>query len=133
LLFGLLAPVAWPWLHPVPAWPGPSDGPLTGLLDGLAGLAAGAAMGGLAAVIPPRLPRERAFTLAATSAGCVLGWQAAIAVVAAAVVAHRLARLAAGWLPVIDRIPALAWLGAVALAWILAWNYLSGWWLVAGR
>jgi leader peptidase (prepilin peptidase)/N-methyltransferase len=120
---GLLAPAAWPWLHPVAAGTGPWAGPLAGLVDGLAGLAAGAVLGGLATAFQPRLPRER-FALAAAAAGVVLGWQAAVAVVIAAAVAHRLVRLAAKSAPPLARIPATAWLAADALAWILAWARL---------
>jgi prepilin signal peptidase PulO-like enzyme (type II secretory pathway) len=120
---GLLAPAAWPWLHPVAAGTGPWAGPLAGLVDGLAGLAAGAVLGGLTTAFQPRLPKER-FALAAAAAGVVLGWQAAIAVVIAAAVAHRLVRLAAKPASLLERIPATAWLAAAALAWILAWARL---------
>ncbi|MGD0898169.1 MAG: prepilin peptidase [Thermoguttaceae bacterium] len=124
LLVGLAAPAAWPWLHPVHAWPALSDRPLTGLMDGLSGLVAGAVLGGLLAAIPPRPLRGQAFVLGAASVGAVLGWHAAIPVVGLAALAYALARLTAPRRLVIDRIPALAWLAAAALAWILAWTHL---------
>jgi leader peptidase (prepilin peptidase)/N-methyltransferase len=123
LLVGLVAPAAWPWLHPVAAWPSFAEGPLAGLIDGVAGLAAGAVLGGLATALQPRLPGER-FPFAAASAGVVLGWQAGAAVVLAAAVAHRVTRLGARQWPWIGRIPLAAWLAAAALAWILAWSHL---------
>jgi leader peptidase (prepilin peptidase)/N-methyltransferase len=127
---GLLAPVAWPWLHPVPAWPAWATSSLGGLYDSLAGLVAGAALGVAAAVIPPRpgrgwIPADpQQFLLAAAAAGAVLGWQATVVVVVAAVVAQRLFRLAGKRLSPLDRIPATGWLAAAALAWILAWARL---------
>jgi leader peptidase (prepilin peptidase)/N-methyltransferase len=120
---GLLAPAAWPWLHPVAAGTGPWAGPLAGLVDGLAGLVAGTVLGGLTMAFQPRLPRER-FALAAAAAGVVLGWQAAVALVIAAAVAQRLVRLAAKPASPLERIPATAWLAAAALTWVLAWARL---------
>ncbi|MGA2069554.1 MAG: prepilin peptidase [Thermoguttaceae bacterium] len=122
---GLLAPLAWPWLHPVAAGIGPGMGPWAGLVDGLAGLAAGTVLGGISAMVPQRLPKDAGFALGAASAGVVLGWQAALAVVLAAAVAHHLVRLAARRWPPLERVPATAWLPPAALAWILAWSRLT--------
>jgi leader peptidase (prepilin peptidase)/N-methyltransferase len=130
-LVGLLAPLAWPHLHPVPAW-GPGEGWLGGLIDGGAGLLAGVAAGCLVwAAIGPRL--RFGVVCAAACVGLFLGWQAAVALgmgTAILCLPGRLARprLAqrAVW------IPATAWLGVLALGWILTWCWLVHQWPLLG-
>jgi leader peptidase (prepilin peptidase) / N-methyltransferase len=113
---GLAAPIVWPWLRPLPAWPG-FDGPATGLVEGLLGAAAGALLGGMAV----RLTRDRAMLPASGMVGLVLGWQAA----AVAAPAAWLLSLAAGPLR-LKRVPPTAWLAGATLLGMLLWGRLTG-------
>jgi leader peptidase (prepilin peptidase)/N-methyltransferase len=114
---GASAPLAWPWLHPVPAALLPADW-IAGLADVAAGAGAGAVLGWLARPVVGR--RSAAgFFLALVGTGLFLGWQS-VAVLAvgsvalgglSAVVGFRSAR-------------ATFWLGMAALGWVLAWSPL---------
>ena len=123
VVVGLAAPLAWPGLRPVAAWPGESGGALAGLQDGFLGMCAGTLMG-LPAMLFAYAARSRGNALAPALCGCVglfLGWQAAILIAVAATIAdgvfflvtHRASRL---------RLPFAAWLAAATLATILAWQ-----------
>ena len=108
LLLGLLAPVALPLLHPVPAgWPvpparwsyQPSAATPAGffpaqLVTGLTGLTAGALIG-IAISFAASAEQRRGTTAAVSLVGLFLGWQAAVCIgLLAAVAAWPLALLA---------------------------------------
>ncbi len=145
---GGLAPLAWPWLHPVPAALLPADW-VGGLADGTAGAAAGAILGWLAR---PAVGRRSAagFFLALVGAGLFLGWQSVIVLAVASVFMDGLSR---GCRRLARRVgcdqlasasagppfgigsggPAAAtaalshptlWLWMAALGWVLAWGPL---------
>lgn len=131
LVAGLLAPVVWPHLHPVPAWQGLLGGPLAGLGDATAGLVAGAVLS-LAAW--PAVGRERGlgFLLASVCTGLFLGWQAAVVVVAATVTVHLLLGLLGRlWRGRLIHLPT-TWLAAATLVWILAWRPIVAAWPALG-
>ena len=135
-LVGLMAPLVWPHLHPVPAWAS-GQGWLSGLIDGGAGLLAGFSLGCLAlAAIGPRLRFGRlrfGMVFAAACVGLFLGWQAAIVLVAATAVLYLPLRLAWPRLPQrVVWIPATAWLGVLTLGWILTWRWLVAHWPMLG-
>lgn len=128
---GLLAPLVWPHLHPVPAWAG-AEGPLAGLLDAGAGMAAGLGLGWLLSTAAGS-PGCRGVVFASGCVGLLLGWQAAVVLVAATALGHVPLRLL--WLHLRGReipIPATAWLGALTLGWILAWGWLVRQWPILG-
>jgi hypothetical protein len=129
---GALAPLAWPWLHPVPAALLPADW-IGGLADGAAGAGAGAVLGWLAR---PAVGRRSAagFSLALVGTGLFLGWQSVTVLAVASVVVQSLAR-GGQWL--LARVssggPAAAtaalshptlWLWVAAMSWVLAWRVL---------
>jgi prepilin signal peptidase PulO-like enzyme (type II secretory pathway) len=146
LAVGLLAPLAWPDLHPVPAWQGIERPWLAGLVDGIAGLAAGWIVGQVAN-LPRHLLVGRVFqpvqkgadglenpsygccgTLETypTAAACVgvfLGWQAAVVIGLVATAFHLALRLARP-----NRFPAVAWVGIGTLLWLLNWARITAWW-----
>lgn len=124
---GALAPLAWPHLHPVPAWPG-LPGWAAGLADASAGLGAGAACGVAAEL--PRAQRDWGRAAALACVGLFLGWQAALAL-GAALVAGALFVIPLGRLwPHPRRSLALACLTAGTLLWILHWGALVARWPV---
>jgi len=131
---GLLAPLAWPWLHPVPARVG-MDGLFLGMLDGAAGLVAGLLAGWLSLWFVKRTADRRwggsasatptgQWLGAAACVGLYLGWQAVCVLVPAAAMIGLLLRLLTGWSFRRRHIPAVGCLAAATLAWILAWAWL---------
>ena len=76
LVVGLVAPVVWPHLHPVPAWQA-SDGWLGGLADGAGGSGrwAGDRLGARRATTAPRRP---GLVWATGCVGLFLGYQAVV-------------------------------------------------------
>ena len=108
LIVGLLAPLVWYDMRPVPlstaapAWL-PSGGRAAGLLEGLAGLV----IGGLLAALAWRaagLGRRSSTTLLTAACptalcGLFLGWQAAAGLAMISAVAYLLATALATWLP----------------------------------
>lgn len=121
LLVGLLAPLAWPMLHPVPAWT-PMEGWLGGLADGLAGLAAGSLLGFIAWTAAGR--KWNSLVLAPACVGLYLGWQAIAALTPVVLLAFGLTWLAGRkWQP-IQRIGPCAWWFVLTLIWLLAWKPL---------
>jgi len=128
-LVGLLAPIAWGHLHPVPAWGAGENWP-SGLIDGGAGLAAGLVLGSLlsAATDARRSSAclRSGIVFAAACVGLFLGWQAAVVLLLTTALLHLPLRLAASRLPnPLARIPATAWLTLLTLAWLLAWSRLA--------
>ena len=122
LLVGLLAPVAWPYLHPMPAWQG-LDGWTAGLVDGLVGLAVGLAVGW--AIGRAAIGRHRPGLLGtAACVGLMLGYQAvlviALVLLAILLLQALLKRLWPAW-PVV---PPTAWLAVLTFVWALAWKSL---------
>jgi len=119
---GLAAPLVWPHLHPVPAWP-TADGPIAHLVAGPAGLAAGLLLGWFAACLVGRQQRA-GILLGSASVGLFLGWQAVALLTPATLAVHLPVAVMAKSLPVAKRIPATAWLAPATLGWILAWSWL---------
>jgi prepilin signal peptidase PulO-like enzyme (type II secretory pathway) len=127
MAIGGLAPLAWPWLHPVPAALLPADW-MGGLADVAAGAGAGAMLGWLA---QPVVGRRYAagFSLALIGTGLFLGWQSVTVLAVASVVACGLSRGCHGLLArggSVERSephPTL-WLWMAAIGWVLAWNVL---------
>ena len=120
LAVGLIAPMVWPCLRPVPAWPG-LDGWLGATADCLAALAAG----GMLAYLAWRIQRSKSPGGIALGLLCVavfLGWQAVCGVgLAIAIVALPAGALGKGRQNRLFGPPAV-WLYAVTLGWILAWS-----------
>jgi len=125
IIVGALAPLAWPQLHPTPvvgAW----TGFLGGIADTSAGGLAGAALGWLAS--RPLAREQRAgLWLAVVSVGLFLGWQAGVVLGAVAAAAGLLERLGRGAGAGFLRLPAVGWLGAGTLAWLVAWAWIAAW------
>lgn len=121
LAVGLMAPVLWPFLHPVPAGPAWS-GWFAGLVDGTAGLAAGLVLG----LVIERISGKNAGGLAVgpTCTGLFLGWQAVAVLWALAVAIHLVFRGLGRWTPRAGRLPFHGWLALSTLVWILAWRPL---------
>ncbi|MGD0381916.1 MAG: prepilin peptidase [Thermoguttaceae bacterium] len=122
LVIGVIAPLIWPYLRPVPAWPGFADW-ISRVLDCTAGLAAGGLLGYIAWRIQgTQSPGGMAWGLLCV--GVFLGWQAAsgvafvillLALLAAALGKRR--KKAGAW-------PFSLWLYTVTLGWILAWSVI---------
>jgi leader peptidase (prepilin peptidase)/N-methyltransferase len=120
LVIGVIAPLIWPYLRPVPAWPGFADW-ISRVVDCTAGLAAGGLLGYIAWRIQgSKSPGGMAWGLLCV--GVFLGWQAvcgvAIVISLLALPAAALAKLrkmAGPW-------PFTVWLYTITLAWILAWS-----------
>ncbi len=120
LVVGIGAPIFWPYLHPVPArlmgagWP-------SGLIDGIAGLGVGVVVG----LGVERLVRGRGVPGLAAGPACVglvLGWQAAILVVMAALVVYVVVQGLGSVLPGLRRLPLSGWLLLGSFGWVLAWQ-----------
>ncbi len=134
LAIGVVAPLVWPLLRPVAAWPGLPHH-LAGVVDGLAGLAAGAALGGAVWWVwrigrkkPADASRHPAgLFLCLICVGLYLGWQAVVAIALATAAVHcatwPLRRVRPGL-----RVPPSIWILIVAFAWILAWSRLVPLW-----
>ena len=124
LLAGSLAPLLWPHLHPVPAWPG-SSGAWAGAADGTAGLAWGLLLG-LAAWRWCGANENLGLPMGLACVGSFLGWQAVTVLAAISVAIHFMGRVPGipGRRPEIPT----TWLTVTTLAWILAWNPLCSRW-----
>jgi len=129
LAVGWLAPIAWPVLHPVPAWPG-----LHGTAGAIVTATVGLAWGLLLGLAVGRLLRSPGcgLSLAAASAGAVLGWQAASVLAGATVLAHAAAGAARKLSLGNKAMPPLAFLGLSATVWILFWGEIVERWPVLG-
>jgi leader peptidase (prepilin peptidase)/N-methyltransferase len=120
LAIGVIAPLIWPYLRPMPAWSALPDW-ISRILDCAAGLAAGGLLGYLAWRIQgTKSPGGMAWGL--LCGGVFLGWQAVcgvafvislLALLAAALGKRR--KQAGAW-------PFSLWLYTVTLGWILAWS-----------
>lgn len=122
LAIGLIAPLIWPYLRPVPAWPGLADW-TSRILDCLAGLAAGGILGFIAWRIR-RTKSPGGMTWGLLCVGVFLGWQAVCSV---AFVLSLLALLTAAvgkWRKNAEPWPFSLWLYTVTLGWILAWSVI---------
>jgi prepilin signal peptidase PulO-like enzyme (type II secretory pathway) len=123
LVVGLVAPVVWPFLHPVPVWQ-MSDHWTAGWADGLVGLAAGLAVGWAVGRAPTGL-RRPGLVWTTACVGLMLGYQAVLAIamvlLAILLIQALLARLRPAW-PVV---PPTAWLAVLTFAWALAWKTLG--------
>jgi leader peptidase (prepilin peptidase)/N-methyltransferase len=136
LAAGIIAPLVWPYLHPMPAWPALAEGARR-ILDCAAGLAAGGLLGYIAWHMPPvilsaakdrhksknsKTPGGIVWGLVCT--GVFLGWQAVciIALIIAlfalfAAVLKKRRKSARPW-------PVSICLYAVTLGFILAWSQI---------
>jgi leader peptidase (prepilin peptidase)/N-methyltransferase len=124
LAVGWLAPLAWPQLHPVPAFAGLAP-PWAGLVDGTAGLALGLALGGVTQLAFS--PRDRlGLLLGPGCAGLFLGWQAVAAVGLAVCVIHGMSQMVGRRWPILRRISPGLWLLAGTLGYVLAWTTVAG-------
>ncbi len=122
LIVGLLAPVVWPFLHPVPAGPA-SSGWLGGLVDSVAGLSAGLVLG--LAVERIAAKQVRGLAIGAACVGLFLGWQAVAVIGVVATAADILACGLGKVVPGFGRLPFHGWLAAVSLSWLLLWQPLT--------
>jgi leader peptidase (prepilin peptidase)/N-methyltransferase len=123
LAVGWLAPLAWPDLHPVPAFAGLAT-TWAGLVDGTAGLAFGLLLGGAAQWAIG--PRDRLGLL--LGPGCVglfLGWQAIAAAGLAVCVIHGVSQFAGRRWPIVRHISPGLWLLAGTLGYVLAWKTIK--------
>lgn len=124
LAIGWLAPLAWPYLHPVPALGALGidlPGPVAGLIDGTAGLALGALLGfGLWRA--SGASRRAGLLWVPACVGLFLGWQAVAVLVPLMVVGWtafaRLRRV----VPRLRLLPPTVWLTVGALGWIVLWS-----------
>ena len=126
LIGGILAPLAWPHLHPVAATAA-LDGWMAGLVDGGAGLAAGTVLGWLASGLV-ELNRKTGITLALGCVGLFLGWQAVCVIAVPTIAIQLLLPSLRPLLPGTRRIPPTVWLATAALVWVLAWATLVDRW-----
>jgi leader peptidase (prepilin peptidase)/N-methyltransferase len=122
LAVGILGPMMWPNLRPVPALSSLNNG-MAGFTDGVAGGVAGLLAGiMLGSTAPVRL---RGGTVALL--GCVgvfLGWQAIVVLAPLGVLGQLLTRgLVAIYRPA-EGTPPLVWIALGALGWILLWRPL---------
>ncbi|MFH1265204.1 MAG: prepilin peptidase [Planctomycetota bacterium] len=144
LVVGGVAPLVWPYLHPISAWHRPG-GPIAGLVDGTAGLGL-AVLLGLACRRLPGTKQSLGLVWGPACAGLFLGWQAVLGLTLATVALwwpvsslgsgrrttrglSRFSRRENGTVPLPDPI---AWLALLALAWILAWGWLVARWCMLG-
>lgn len=123
LVGGVLAPLMWPGLRPVPAADALS-GCLAGLCDGAAGLVAGAVLGLLWRQALLRGGRQPGLVLGLTCVGLMLGWQAAVVLAVLTAVIHLGLSLLARFTAALRAIPPTIWLATGTLAWLLAWGAL---------
>jgi leader peptidase (prepilin peptidase)/N-methyltransferase len=126
LAVGLLAPLTWPHLHPVPislklsGWLAPAA-------DVGAGLSAGVLAGIVVGLVAGRGRRIGAVA-ATVCVGLVLGCHAVVAIAVVVVPGVLIqAAVACRW-PAVRAIGPTAWLAAASLAWILAWQLLVDAW-----
>jgi leader peptidase (prepilin peptidase)/N-methyltransferase len=136
LVAGIAAPAIWPWLHPLPVWPGWD--PQTIQRDWLAGLAsssAGATAGLVVALLafPLGLARQgddrqrtawRSIALSAALTGSYLGWSAMIGIGAVVSVAYLVLSVTVSRLTAPKRVPWTGVLFVATFVWIVAWEPL---------
>ena len=135
LAVGWLAPLIWPYLHPICAQRALLAGFRGGIAawtDGTAGLALGLLLGlGLS-----RLPggkRGLGAVLAAACVGLFVGWKAVLVLtLGSAVLWLLLCVIGQAW-PSLRRLSPTICLLVLAPAWILAWGRIASYWPVLGR
>jgi leader peptidase (prepilin peptidase)/N-methyltransferase len=129
LAVGLLLPLAWPWLRPIPALVATDLTWWRGGVDGLAGAVAGLALGSLlAAFVRPNAgqPANRWSVVAAMLlAGVFLGWQAAVTIGMASLIAQLAIRaLAIAW-PRLHNLPPILWPALATGLHVPLWKIVS--------
>jgi len=124
LAVGWLAPLAWPYLHPVSALGALGDdlsGPAIGLVDGTVGLAVGALLG-LGLWGASGESRGAGLLGAPACVGLFLGWQAVVVLVPFMVVGWAAFALLRRVVPRLRPLPPTAWLAVGTLGWIVLWG-----------
>ncbi|NLX98739.1 MAG: prepilin peptidase [Rhodopirellula sp.] len=121
---GLIAPVAWPFLHPVPAWP-TWPGLLAGVVDGIVGFVAGLVLG--LCIGRTAAGHIGGIGLGPACVGLFLGWQAAVILAGSATLAYLATRGLGKFVPSCGRFPFHGWLALGSLAWIVCWRALVEW------
>jgi leader peptidase (prepilin peptidase)/N-methyltransferase len=135
LVAGLLLPLAWPGLRPLPALPGLESlahrAWWHGLVDGLLGAGLGWLTGSLLALMLRRSCLRRGGREGMAGAmmlvGAFLGWQAALDIGLCCAAALALVRIAAAVYPRVLAIPPLAVVAIVSWLYVPLWKQL---WLV---
>jgi prepilin signal peptidase PulO-like enzyme (type II secretory pathway) len=122
LVVGLVAPMLWPYLHPVPSGPIQVGWP-AGLIDGIAGLGLGIAIGLGVEHLPFARP-GRGVAAGPACVGLMLGWQAGVAIAGAALILYGITQGLGRVIPGLRRLPFTGWLLVASLVWILAWRPL---------
>ena len=120
LVTGLVGSILGAFLHPQPAMV-LEGGVSPGWVDGLAGAASGAAIGWALARLVRQQP-DTATTLAATTVGLYLGWQATVVILPVAVACHGLTWITARRWQAGIRVSLLAWIGVGTILWICNWR-----------
>jgi len=121
-IVGSLGPMAFPFLHPVPGWPG-LHGTLAALADGVLGWAAGTILGLAVWRLRPN-QRKIGAILAPGCVGLMLGWQAAVVLGLVMGILELAMILPGRAAPKLRHIPPTAWLAPATFAWIIAWAQL---------
>jgi len=128
LAVGWLAPLAWPYLHPVSALGALGvdlPGAATGLVDGTAGLALGALLG-LGLWRGSGASRGTGLLWSPACVGLFLGWQAVVVLVPATIIGWATFALLQRVMPRLWPLPPTVWLAVSALAWIVLWGSIVG-------
>ena len=122
LLLGVIMPLIYPYLHPVPAWPLLSDWQ-TRLLDVTAGLVAGGVLGYLAYRIQG-IKSPGGMTWGLLCVGVFLGWQAVCALAILMLLLALIAKMIRKIRNAPGNVPFSVWLYTATFGWILAWSQI---------
>ncbi len=119
VLVGLIAPMEWPHLHPMPTLSG-GFGTMGGWTEGILGAVAGLVLGHAGRwSVGPRDGRELPLGMAV--AGLFLGGRAIVAVGLLVVAIHAAIQALKTWRPALQRTSPGVWLFVLAWAWVLVW------------
>ena len=126
ILVGLLGPMVWPHLHPVPAglaWPA-APGWILGLADGMAGMAAGLALGWLAR-LSVAAERKVDVLMCPACVGLFLGWQAVFVLMITAMVLDSVTKPLRARFPAAGTLSPSVWLLSATIAWVIFWSHIA--------
>ena len=121
-VLGLVAPIIWPHLHPMPVWPS-LDGAAAGLVDGLVGAAVGVTVGAAAAALAT-VDHRLAVILTTGCTGLSLGYQFVLLLAAPLVVILLVQAVLARLRPAWRGVPPTAWLALLTFTVLMAWKPL---------